>query len=65
MFTVQFYFFQCRAASLLKIEPQAYRVANTFFRVAGEMRRLPSYFDSPAMLNLVGTVATSFNKTKT
>ena len=47
MFTVllQFNFFQCRAASLLKIELQAYRVAGAFFRVAGEMRRLPAYYD--------------------
>ena len=31
---------------MLKSEPQAYRVASIFFRVTGEMRRLPDYFDN-------------------
>ena len=50
MFTVQFKFFQCRAASLLKIELQAYEiiVAGAFFWVAGEMFRLLACFDNPA-----------------
>ena len=48
MSTVQFKFFQCRAASMLKVELQAYEiiVAGTFFGVAGEMRRLPACFDN-------------------
>ena len=54
MSTVQFYFFQCRAASLLKIELQAYEiiVAGAFFWFAGEMRRLPACFDNPVVESL-------------
>ena len=51
MFTVRFYLFQCCAASLLKVEPQAYKIAGAFFRVAGEMRRLPAYFDYPVKMH--------------
>ena len=35
---------------MLKIELQAYRVFGTFLRVAGEMRRLPAYFDNPVIV---------------
>ena len=51
MSTVQFYFFQCRAASLLKIELQTYEVivAGAFFWVAGKMRQLPACFDNPEL----------------
>ena len=34
---------------MLKMKLQAYRVAGTFFRVAGEMGRLPTYFDNPGL----------------
>ena len=49
MSTVQFWFFQCRAAWLLKNELQVYEilVAGAFFWVTGEMRRLPACFDNP------------------
>ena len=52
MFTVQFKFFQCREASLLKLELQAYEiiVAGAFFWVAGEMCWLPACFDNPAQV---------------
>ena len=35
-----------------KIELDAFRVAGTFFRVAGEMRRLLDYFDNPGNYEL-------------
>ena len=35
-------------AVMRKIRLHAFRVAGTYFRVAGEMRRLPAYFDNPA-----------------
>lgn len=41
--TEQFYFPQCRAA-MLKIELQAFGVADEFFRVDGEMRQFSAYF---------------------
>ena len=30
-----------------EIELHVFRVAGTFFSVAGKMRRLPAYFDNP------------------
>ena len=48
-----FKFSQCYAASMLKVELQAYGVARTFFRIAGKMRRLAAYFDNPARSSLV------------
>ena len=48
-FIVRFYFFQCGATSLLKIELQAFRVASSFFRVDGEIYQLEAYFDNPVI----------------
>lgn len=42
---------QCHA-SMLKIEPQAFGIASMFFKVDGEICRLPTYFDNSQYLIL-------------
>ena len=44
-----YWVYSCNPFSV-KIKLQALRVAGALIRVAGEMRRLPAYFDNPAFV---------------